>query len=299
MPYILALDQGTTSSRAIVFDHDGRVTAVVRQEVEQIFPRPGWVEHDPNEIWASQIKVAREVLDRAHVGSRDLAAVGITNQRETTIIWDRETGEPIYNAIVWQDRRTASICDKLKADGCEPVIQQRTGLVIDAYFSAGKIAWILDHVPGAREQADAGTLAFGTVDSWLVWKLTGGRTHTTDASNASRTMLFNIHTGTWDEDLLRLFRVPASLLPTVRSSSEVYGTITTVSELNEIPMAGLAGDQQAALLGQACLSPWPHENNLWDRVLPIAEHRRASGGVAEPVADHDRLENRRTYGLRS
>jgi glycerol kinase len=255
LPYILALDQGTTSSRAIVFDHDGRVTAVVRQEVEQIFPRPGWVEHDPNEIWASQIKVAREVLDRAHVGSRDLAAVGITNQRETTIIWDRETGEPIYNAIVWQDRRTASICDKLKADGCEPVIQQRTGLVIDAYFSAGKIAWILDHVPGAREQADAGTLAFGTVDSWLVWKLTGGRTHITDASNASRTMLFNIHTGTWDQDLLRLFRVPASLLATVRSSSEVYGTITTVSELNEVPVAGLAGDQQAALLGQACLAP--------------------------------------------
>ncbi|MGH7232759.1 MAG: glycerol kinase GlpK [Nitrospiraceae bacterium] len=255
MSYILALDQGTTSSRAIVFDRDGRVKAVAHQEVPQIFPRAGWVEHDPNELLRSQINVVVEALGRAHVGARDLVAVGITNQRETTIVWDRDTGQPIYNAIVWQDRRTASICDKLKADGCETMIQQRTGLVIDAYFSASKIAWILDHVPGARERTTAGALAFGTVDSWLVWKLTGGRTHITDVSNASRTMLFNIHTGTWDEDLLHLFRIPASLLPEVRSSSEVYGAITTTPELKEVPVAGLAGDQQAALLGQACFTP--------------------------------------------
>jgi glycerol kinase len=196
-----------------------------------------------------------EALDRAHVSPREIIAAGIANQRETTIIWDRETGRPIYNAIVWQDRRTAFFCDQLKADGCEPMIQQRTGLVIDAYFSATKIAWILDHVPGARERTRTGNLAFGTVDSWLLWKLTGGRTHATDVSNASRTMLFNLHTGQWDEELLRLFRITANLMPEVRSSSEVYGAITAVRELEDIPVAGMAGDQQAALFGQLCLAP--------------------------------------------
>ena len=255
MTYILALDQGTTSSRAILFDHDGGIHAVARKEFGQIFPKPGWVEHDPNELWASQVSVAAEALGRANLGPRDIAAVGITNQRETAIVWDRATGQAIYNAIVWQDRRTASFCDGLKANGCEQMIQHRTGLLIDAYFSSSKIAWILDNVPGARERARAGKLAFGTVDSWLVWKLTGGRKHVTDASNASRTMLFNIHTGEWDEEILRLFDIPRSLLPEVRSSSEVYGEITTPRELEGVPVAGIAGDQQAALFGQMCLSP--------------------------------------------
>ena len=255
MPYILALDQGTTSSRAILFDHDGGIHAVARKEFGQIFPKPGWVEHDPNELWASQVSVAAEALGRANLGPRDIAAVGITNQRETAIVWDRATGQAIYNAIVWQDRRTASFCDGLKANGCEQMIQHRTGLLIDAYFSGSKIAWILDNVPKARERARAGKLAFGTVDSWLVWKLTGGRKHVTDASNASRTMLFNIHTGEWDEEILRLFDIPRSLLPEVRSSSEVYGEITTPRELEGVPVAGIAGDQQAALFGQMCLSP--------------------------------------------
>ncbi|HET6781212.1 MAG TPA: glycerol kinase GlpK [bacterium] len=255
MPYILALDQGTTSSRAIVFDHDGRVKAVAQKEFKQIFPRAGWVEHDPDEIWSSQISVAVEALSRARMKPRDLAALGIANQRETTIVWNRETGQPIYNAIVWQDRRTGSFCDKLKAEGCEPMIQQRTGLVIDAYFSGSKIAWILDNVPGARERATAGKLAFGTVDSWLVWKLTSGKTHVTDASNASRTMLFNIHTGEWDGDILRLFKIPASLLPDVRSSSEVHGAIAATPGLEDVSVAGMAGDQQAALFGQMCLAP--------------------------------------------
>ena len=209
MTYILALDQGTTSSRAILFDHEGSIKATAQKEFPQIFPKAGWVEHDPEEIWTSQIGVAIEALGRAHLSLRDIAAVGITNQRETTIVWDRETGDPVYNAIVWQDRRTASLCDRLKADGHEAMIQQRTGLLIDAYFSASKIAWILDNVPGARARAEAGKLAFGTVDCWLVWKFTNGQKHLTDVSNASRTMLFNIHTGRWDEEILRLFPHPA------------------------------------------------------------------------------------------
>jgi len=212
MPFILALDQGTTSSRAIVFDHDGAIRAVAQKEFTQIFPQAGWVEHDPQEIWASQIGVAVEALGRAHVRPKDLAAVGITNQRETTIVWDRETGEPVHNAIVWQDRRTADYCEGLKAQGAGETIQVKTGLLIDAYFSASKIRWILDHVPGARERADAGKLAFGTVDTWLVWKLTNHAMHVTDVSNASRTMLFNIHTLAWDDELLRLFGIPASML---------------------------------------------------------------------------------------
>ena len=223
MPYILALDQGTTSSRAILFDHDGRIKGTAQREFRQIFPQPGWVEHDPQEIWTSQIGVAVEVLAAASLRPRDVAAIGITNQRETTIVWDRETGQPVMNAIVWQDRRTAETCDRLRADGAEAMVRERTGLVLDAYFSGTKVAWILDNVPGARARAEAGKLAFGTVDTWLVWNLTSGRLHLTDPSNASRTLLFNIHTGEWDDELLRLLRVPRSVLPEVRSSSEVYG----------------------------------------------------------------------------
>ena len=255
MGYILALDQGTTSSRAILFDHDGTAVSVAQKEFTQIFPRPGWVEHDPQEIWATQIAVAIEALGRAQVRPRDVAAIGITNQRETTVVWDRDTGQPICNAIVWQDRRTAEFCDSLRAQGCEALVRERTGLVIDAYFSGSKISWILGNVPGARERADAGRLAFGTVDSWLVWNLTSGAAHITDVSNASRTMLFNIETLKWDEDLLRLMNVPASMLPDVRASSELYGRVATRLGLEEIPISGIAGDQQAALFGQMCVSP--------------------------------------------
>ncbi len=254
MPHVLALDEGTTSSRAIVFDRQGAVQGVAQKEFDQYFPRPGWVEHDPEEIWSTQIGVAIEALNRAHIMAHDLVAVGIANQRETTIVWDRATGQAVYNAIVWQDRRTVPLCDRLRADGCEPMVRERTGLLIDAYFSGSKIAWILDHVSGARERAEAGELAFGTVDSWLVWKLTGGTKHLTDATNASRTMLFNIHTGTWDEELLRLFRIPTSMLPEVRPSSEVYGE-ASVPGSGRVPVAGIAGDQQAALFGQLCLAP--------------------------------------------
>jgi glycerol kinase len=250
--YVLALDQGTTSSRAILFDNNGAIKAVAQREFEQLYPQPAWVEHDPEEIWTSQISVAIEVLSRAEVLPRDVAAIGITNQRETTVVWDRETGKPICNAIVWQDRRTAAFCDRLKSEGHEPLIQQRTGLLIDAYFSASKIAWILDNVSGARALAEAGRLAFGTVDSWLIWKLTSGKLHITDASNASRTMLFNIHTGSWDDELLRLFHVPRSMMPEVRGSSEVYGEVITSLALSGVPIAGIAGDQQASLFGQRC-----------------------------------------------
>ena len=260
MPYILALDQGTTSSRAIVFDRDGAIRAIAQKEFTQMFPSPGWVEHDPQEIWASQIGVAVEALGRAQVRPKDVAAIGITNQRETTIVWDRETGEPIHHAIVWQDRRTADFCERLKAEGAGEAIQVRTGLLIDAYFSASKIRWLLDHVPGARARAEAGKLAFGTVDTWLVWKLTGGACHVTDVSNASRTMLFNIHTLQWDDELLRLFDIPASLLPTVRSSSEVYGQVSTSLGIDQVPVAGIAGDQQAALFGQMCRTPGMSKN---------------------------------------
>jgi glycerol kinase len=260
MPYILALDQGTTSSRAIVFDHDGAIKAVAQKEFTQIFPKTGWVEHDPQEIWASQIGVAVEALGRAHVRPSDLAAIGITNQRETTIVWDRETGEPVYNAIVWQDRRTADYCQRLKAEGAGDTIQAKTGLLVDAYFSASKIRWILDNVAGARARADAGKLAFGTVDSWLVWKLTDRARHLTDISNASRTMLFNIHTLAWDDELLRIFEIPASMLPDVRSSSEPYGNVSTALGIESVPIAGIAGDQQAALFGQMCRKPGMSKN---------------------------------------
>jgi glycerol kinase len=255
-PYLLALDEGTTSARAIVFDSDGAVIAVAQKEFRQHFPRAGWVEHDPLEIWSAQLDVASEALGRTQRPSRDLAAIGITNQRETTVVWDRASGQPVYNAVVWQDRRTAPLCDQLRAAGCEPMVQERAGLVLDAYFSASKVAWILDNVPGTRKRAEAGQLAFGTVDSWLIWQLTGGKKHVTDATNASRTMLFNIHTGAWDEELLQLFRIPASMLPEVRPSSASDGALTTrLLGPADVPVTGIAGDQQAALFGQLCLSP--------------------------------------------
>jgi len=255
LPYILSLDQGTTSSRALLFDDQGAVRSLAQREFTQIFPQPGWVEHDPEEIAASQIAVALEALTKAGVQARDVAAIGITNQRETTLVWDRETGKPICNAIVWQDRRTAAYCEQLQAQGHESLIQPRTGLLIDAYFSGSKISWILENVANARQLAAAGRLAFGTVDTWLIWKLTGGQLHITDASNASRTMLFNLHTGTWDGELLDLFQVPASMLPAVRPSSEIYGEVSSAPGLNGIPIAGIAGDQQAALFGQRCITP--------------------------------------------
>lgn len=255
MKYILALDQGTTSSRAIVFDADGEVRAIAQKEFRQIFPQPGWVEHDAAEIWSSQAGVAIEAISQAGLSTKDFAAIGITNQRETAVVWDRETGHPVYNAIVWQDRRTAGYCDRLKADGAEPTINAKTGLLIDAYFSASKVAWILENVSGARAKADSGKLAFGTVDSWLIWNLTRGRLHITDITNASRTMLFNIHTGEWDEELLRLFNIPRAMLPEVRSSSEIYGEAEIALQPLGIPLGGIAGDQQAALFGQACFQP--------------------------------------------
>jgi glycerol kinase len=258
--YVLALDQGTTSSRALLFDQEGSIRAVAHQEFDQIFPRPGWVEHNPEQIAFSQISVALQALTEAGIGPSDVAAAGITNQRETTIVWNRETGQPIHNAIVWQDRRTADFCENLRKDGHALLIQQRTGLLIDAYFSGSKIAWMLDNVPGARNLAESGKLAFGTVDTWLIWKLTQGKVHATDASNASRTMAFNIHTGEWDRELLNLLRIPVSMMPSVRSSSELYGEVCGVQGLDGISIAGIAGDQQAALFGQQCCQPGMTKN---------------------------------------
>ena len=260
MNYILALDQGTTSSRALLFDELATIHAVAQREFEQIFPQPGWVEHNPQEIASSQIAVALDALAKAGADPKNIAAIGIANQRETAIIWNRETGEPIGNAIVWQDRRTADFCERLRRDGHESLIQQRTGLLIDSYFSASKISWMLDNISGARSLAEAGKLAFGTVDTWLLWKLTQGRVHATDVSNASRTMLFNIHTAQWDRELLDLFRIPAAMLPEVRSSSEIYAEVSGVKGLDGIPIAGIAGDQQAALFGQHCLRPGMTKN---------------------------------------
>lgn len=258
--YILAIDQGTSSSRAIVFNHQGESLAVAQKEFTQHFPQSGWVEHDPLEIWSSEAAVISEVMAGMGISGQDIAAVGITNQRETTILWDAETGEPVYNAIVWQDRRTAEYCDRLKADGLTETIRQKTGLIIDAYFSATKIKWVLDHVPGARQRAEQERLRFGTVDTWLVWQLTGGRLHITDATNASRTMLFNIHTLQWDEELLRLFDIPRSLMPEVRSCSEVYGHTEATLFGQPVPIGGIAGDQQAALFGQLCTEPGSVKN---------------------------------------
>ncbi len=252
--YILSFDQGTTSSRAILFDHQGQIHATAQKEFKQIFPKPGWVEHDPLEIWSTQMGVATEAISLKGLNSNDIAAIGITNQRETTVVWNKNTGQPVYNAIVWQDRRTADFCDALKKQGKAELIQEKTGLVIDAYFSGSKIKWILDNVEGARALANKGELLFGTIDTWLVWKLTNGKVHVTDVTNASRTMLFNIHTLQWDAELLQLLDVPASMLPQVKSSSEVYGHTAQLFAQQEIPIAGIAGDQQSALFGQMCTS---------------------------------------------
>lgn len=253
--YILALDQGTSSSRAIVFDEKGTTCAVAQREFRQIFPLSGWVEHDPHEIWASQASVIAEAISIMDINGLNLAGIGITNQRETTIVWDSETEEPIYNAIVWQDRRTSDYCDELKKQGLTDMIRQKTGLIIDAYFSATKIKWILDNVAGARKRAEKGKLMFGTVDTWLIWRLTRGEVHVTDVSNASRTMLFNINTLDWDQELLDLFGIPRSMMPEVKSSSEVYGHTKTTIFAHKVPISGIAGDQQAALFGQMCTEP--------------------------------------------
>jgi glycerol kinase len=253
MRYILSLDQGTTSSRAMLFNRAGSLVAKAQEEIPQIFPRPGWVEHDPKVLWSSTARVAAKLLVQEGLSPRDIAAIGVTNQRETTVVWNRRTGRPVCNAIVWQDRRTAAFCEHLKKKGLEPLIRRKTGLLLDPYFSGAKLRWILKNVPGAQARAKAGELAFGTVDTWLIWNLTGGKKHVTDASNASRTMLFNLKTGDWDDELLALFGVPRSLLPEIRSSSEVYGEAEFLK--GKIPIAGIAGDQQAALFGQACHRP--------------------------------------------
>lgn len=253
--FILSLDQGTTSSRAILYNKKGEMCSSAQKEFEQFFPKEGWVEHDPNEIWSSQASVAAEAISKLGITGLDIAGIGITNQRETTIVWDRKTGEPIYNAIVWQDRRTSEYCDKMKAQGHEEMIKSKTGLLLDSYFSATKIHWILENIEGARERAEKGELAFGTVDTWLIWKFTRGGRHVTDVSNASRTMIYNINTMSWDKELLELFNIPESMLPEVCSSSEVYANTTTTLFAHKVPIAGIAGDQQAALFGQMCTEP--------------------------------------------
>lgn len=258
--FILALDQGTTSSRAIVFDHNGQIKSVAQKEFTQYFPQPGWVEHNPNEIWSSQASVIAEAISAIDINGLDIAGIGITNQRETTIVWDVDTEEPIYNAIVWQDRRTSEFCDELKVQGLTDKIHEKTGLIIDAYFSGTKIKWILDNVPGARKRAELGKLRFGNVDSWLVWRLTRGEVHVTDVTNASRTMLFNIHDLKWDEELMELLDIPISMMPEVKSSSEVYGHTKTTIFAHEVPISGIAGDQQAALFGQMCIEPGSIKN---------------------------------------
>lgn len=253
--YVMALDEGTSSARAILFDRAGNIAAVAQREFRQIYPQPGWVEHDAVEIWNTQLAVAREAMAQVGTTSDQIAAIGITNQRETSVVWDRKTGQPLHNALVWQDRRTAGVCDGLKAKGLEAYVKENTGLVIDAYFSGTKIAWVLDNVPGARERAARGELAAGTIDTWLIWNLTGGRAHVTDASNASRTLLFNIRTGTWDDKLLSALRVPREVLPEVRDTSEVYGVTDPELFGKEIPVASSVGDQQGALFGQSCFEP--------------------------------------------
>jgi glycerol kinase len=255
LQYILSLDQGTTSSRGLVFDKQGNIIAQAQKEFKQLYPQPGWVEHDANEIWSTQFGTMAEAVAKAGINMKQIAAIGITNQRETTVVWDKNTGQPVYNAIVWQDRRTSAYCDELKTAGHAGLIQQKTGLIIDAYFSATKLKWILDNVEGARKKAENGELAFGTIDSWLTWKLTNGETHVTDVSNASRTMLFNIHTLQWDEELLKIFNIPSSVLPDVKPSSKIYGVTGNIIPDSRIPIAGIAGDQQAALFGQMCTQP--------------------------------------------
>lgn len=281
--YILSFDAGTTSSRAIVFDKAGNIVSVAQKEFQQIFPRPGWVEHDANEIWSTQIGVAAEAMVKAGISAGDIAAIGITNQRETTVVWDRNTSLPVYNAIVWQDRRTSDYCDQLKADGTASAIKNKTGLVTDAYFSGTKIKWILDNVDGARAKAENGDLCFGTIDTWLLWKLTNGKTFATDVSNASRTMIFNIHTLQWDEDLLQVMNIPKSMLPEVRSSSEVYGYTQQLLTSVEIPVCGIAGDQQAALFGQMCTQEGMVKNTYGTGCFMLMN----TG--TKPVASHNNL----------
>jgi glycerol kinase len=283
MDYLLALDQGTTSSRAIVFDGEGRPVSVAQREFRQHYPQPGWVEHDPDEIWATQREVALAALASAKLKATDVRGLGITNQRETVVVWDRESGEPIHRAIVWQDRRTAAGCDRLRTDGLEPMIRQKTGLLLDPYFSATKVAWILDHVPQARKAAEVGRLACGTIDTWLVWKLTRGRLHLTDASNASRTLLMNIHLGDWDDELLDCFGIPRSMLPDIRPSSEASGEVQQPDELQGIPIGGIAGDQQAALFGQACYEPGGTKNTYGTGCFMLMNTSN------ESVESHNRL----------
>ena len=297
--FILAFDQGTTSSRAIVFDGEGQIRGQAQREFRQIFPQPGWVEHDPRDIWSTQFGTAQEAIAAAGLRAGDIAAIGLTNQRETTLIWDRRTGKPIHNAIVWQDRRTAGLCDALRAEGHDDLIRQKTGLLLDAYFSGTKIRWLLDHVPQARARAERGELAFGTVDTWLVWNLTGGAVHVTDASNASRTLLYDIHAGQWDDDLLRTLDVPRSLLPEVRSSSEVYGETAAGLFGARLPIAGIAGDQQAATFGQACIERGMAKNTYGTGCFMLMNT------AGEAVPSHSRLlttvawqlAGQRTYAL--
>mgnify|MGYP006283488799 CR=1 FL=1 len=284
MRYVLALDQGTTSSRSILFDHRGRIQTVAQKEFEQIYPKPGWVEHDADEIWSTQMGTASEALSRADIEPDELAAIGITNQRETTIVWDRDTGAPIHNAIVWQDRRTSGICDDLKDRGYLDLFQQKTGLIIDAYFSGTKLKWLLDHVDGARSRAENGKLAFGTVDSWLVWRMTNGRHHITDATNASRTLLYNIHEGEWDDELLNILDIPPPLLPDVKDSSTVYGKTQVGPFDDQIPIAGIAGDQQAALFGQMCTSPGLGKNTYGTGAFMLQ-----NTGEKAVISDHNLL----------
>lgn len=291
--FILSLDQGTTSSRAIVFDHDGNIRSMAQHEFPQIFPKPGWVEHDPFQIWGSQASVIAEAISKIGINGHNIAAIGITNQRETTIVWDAETGEPVYNAIVWQDRRTSEYCDSLREAGHAEMIRAKTGLIIDAYFSATKIKWILDNVPGARERAEAGKLKFGTVDTWLISCLTRNTVHVTDVTNASRTMLFNIHTLEWDNELLELFDIPASMLPSVKPSSCVMGYTTTTIFAHEVPIAGVAGDQQAALFGQMCIKPGAVKNTYGTGCFllmnsgskPIVSKNRLLSTIAWKIGD--------------
>lgn len=286
--FVLALDQGTTSSRAIVFDHAGRARATAQQEFPQHFPSPGWVEHDPEDLWETTRRTALAAVAEANLTGHDLAALGLTNQRETALLWERRTGRPVARAIVWQDRRTAPLCERLRRRGLEPLFRRRTGLLLDPYFSGTKLAWLLDHVPGARRRARRGELAFGTVDTWLLWRLTGGAVHATDVSNASRTLLANLRTGDWDDELLRLLRIPREVLPTIRSNSEVYGEVSTIPALRGVPIAGVAGDQQAALFGQACFQSGMAKNTygtgcfllLHTGTKPVASRHRLLTTIA-------------------
>ena len=302
-PYVIALDQGTTSSRAILFRRSGEIAARAQYPFRQIYPRPGWVEHDPMEIWTTTARALAEAVDTAHIDPKAIAAIGITNQRETTILWDRRTGAPVYNAIVWQCRRTAALCDQLTAQGLGETVRQKTGLLIDAYFSGTKLRWLLDNVPGVRERAERGELCAGTVDNWLIWNLTGGKVHVTDHSNASRTMLFNIHTLQWDEDLCRALEIPMSLLPQPRSNSEIYGTVAPglpgLEDLAGIPISGSAGDQAAALFGQGCFLPGQAKNTYGTGCFTLmnvgSEPVTSQAGLVTSVAWT--LGGRTTYAL--